>query len=115
MIKARSNAMTDSDWNVSFWFAVLSPVLGMLISRPSPGRPLKQRKENEWTRYLQLRRRAEPHTLEIAILTIPGLTTRGRAMASMATALCEVPERFVPECLLPQRRGRCGRSQQFPA
>jgi len=23
--------MTGSDWNVSFWFAVLSPVLGMLI------------------------------------------------------------------------------------
>jgi hypothetical protein len=23
--------MTDSDWSVSFWFAVLSPVLGMLI------------------------------------------------------------------------------------
>lgn len=31
MITTKSNAMTGSDWNVSFWFAVLSPVLGMLI------------------------------------------------------------------------------------
>jgi hypothetical protein len=31
MTKANSNAMTDSGWDVPFWFAVLSPVLGMLI------------------------------------------------------------------------------------
>jgi hypothetical protein len=31
MTKTKSNAITDSDWNVSLWFAVLSPVLGILI------------------------------------------------------------------------------------
>jgi hypothetical protein len=31
MITTNSKVMTDSDWKVSFWFAVLSPVLGMLI------------------------------------------------------------------------------------
>ena len=30
MTKTKSNA-TDSDWNVSFWFAVLSPVLRILV------------------------------------------------------------------------------------
>jgi hypothetical protein len=31
MITTKSNAMTDSGWNVSFWVAVLSPVLGILV------------------------------------------------------------------------------------
>ena len=31
MTKANSNAMTDSGWDVPFWFAVLSPVLGILV------------------------------------------------------------------------------------
>ncbi len=31
MTKTKSNAITDSDWNVSFWFAVLSPGLGILV------------------------------------------------------------------------------------
>ena len=31
MTKTRSNAINDSDWNVSFWFAILSPVLGILL------------------------------------------------------------------------------------
>jgi hypothetical protein len=31
MTKTKSNASTGSDWNVSFWFAVLSPVLGILV------------------------------------------------------------------------------------
>jgi hypothetical protein len=31
MTKTTSNAMTDSGWDVPFWFAVLSPVLGMLV------------------------------------------------------------------------------------
>jgi len=30
MTKTKCNAITDADWNVSFWFAVLSPVLGIL-------------------------------------------------------------------------------------
>jgi len=30
MIETKYNA-TDSDWNVSLWFAVLSPVLGILL------------------------------------------------------------------------------------
>ena len=30
MTKTNSNAMTDSGWDVPFWFAVLSPVLGMV-------------------------------------------------------------------------------------
>jgi len=30
MTKTKYNAITDSDWNVSLWFAVLSPVLGVL-------------------------------------------------------------------------------------
>jgi len=30
MTKTKSNAMTESGWNVSFWVAVLSPVLGIL-------------------------------------------------------------------------------------
>jgi RsiW-degrading membrane proteinase PrsW (M82 family) len=31
MTKTKSNAITDPGWNVPFWFAVLSPVLGILI------------------------------------------------------------------------------------
>jgi hypothetical protein len=31
MTKTKSNAITDSGWDVSFWFAVLSPVLGILL------------------------------------------------------------------------------------
>jgi len=31
MTETKYNAITDSDWNVSFWFAVLSPVLGVLV------------------------------------------------------------------------------------
>lgn len=31
MTKTRSNPITDSGFNVPFWFAVLSPVLGILV------------------------------------------------------------------------------------
>jgi hypothetical protein len=31
MTKTKPNVLTDSDWNVPFWFAVLSPVLGILV------------------------------------------------------------------------------------
>ena len=31
MTKTKFNAITGSGWNVPFWFAVLSPVLGILI------------------------------------------------------------------------------------
>jgi hypothetical protein len=31
MTKTKPNAITDSDWNIHFWFAVLSPVLGILV------------------------------------------------------------------------------------
>jgi hypothetical protein len=31
MTKTNSNALTYSGWDVPFWFAVLSPVLGMLV------------------------------------------------------------------------------------
>ena len=31
MTKTKSNAMADSGWNVSLWFAVLSPALGILV------------------------------------------------------------------------------------
>ena len=30
MTKTQSNAITDLDWDVSFWFAVLSPVFRIL-------------------------------------------------------------------------------------
>ena len=30
MTRTRSNAIHDSGWDVSFWFAILSPVLGIL-------------------------------------------------------------------------------------
>lgn len=31
MNKAKFNSISDSEWDVSFWFAVLSPVLGILV------------------------------------------------------------------------------------
>jgi RsiW-degrading membrane proteinase PrsW (M82 family) len=31
MTKTKSNDSTDSAWNGPFWFAVLSPVLGILV------------------------------------------------------------------------------------
>ena len=31
MTKTKSNAITGSGWDVSFWFAVLSPALGILV------------------------------------------------------------------------------------
>lgn len=31
MTKTKSNAITGSGWDVSFWFAVLSPVLGIVV------------------------------------------------------------------------------------
>ena len=31
MTKTKYDAITDSNWNVSLWFAVLSPVLGILL------------------------------------------------------------------------------------
>jgi hypothetical protein len=31
MTKTKSNAITDSGWDAPFWFAVLSPVLGILV------------------------------------------------------------------------------------
>ena len=30
MTKTKSTAITDTGWDVSFWFAVLSPLLGIL-------------------------------------------------------------------------------------
>ena len=27
----KSNTITDSNWDIPFWFAVLSPVLGILV------------------------------------------------------------------------------------
>jgi len=30
MIKTKSNAITNSGWDLSFWFAILSPLLGIL-------------------------------------------------------------------------------------
>jgi hypothetical protein len=31
MTKAKPNAVTDSEWDLSFWFVILSPVLGILV------------------------------------------------------------------------------------
>jgi len=31
MTKPKSTTITDSGWNVSLWFAVLSPALGILV------------------------------------------------------------------------------------
>jgi hypothetical protein len=30
MTKTKSNGITDAGWDIPFWFAVLSPVLGIL-------------------------------------------------------------------------------------
>ena len=30
MTKTKSNVITDTGWDVAFWFAVLSPVFGMV-------------------------------------------------------------------------------------
>ena len=32
MNKTKSNAVTDSGWDFPFWFAVLSPELGILVA-----------------------------------------------------------------------------------
>ena len=32
MIRTKSNAAPDSGWDVAFWFAVLSPVIGVLVA-----------------------------------------------------------------------------------
>jgi RsiW-degrading membrane proteinase PrsW (M82 family) len=31
MTKAKSNTIADASWDIPFWFAVFSPVLGMLV------------------------------------------------------------------------------------
>ena len=31
MTKTQSNTITGAGWDISFWFAVLSPVLGILV------------------------------------------------------------------------------------
>jgi len=31
MTKRKSDVITDSSWDIPFWFAVFSPVLGILI------------------------------------------------------------------------------------
>jgi hypothetical protein len=31
MTKTKFNVITDSGWDIPFWFAVLSPVLGILM------------------------------------------------------------------------------------
>jgi hypothetical protein len=31
MTKTKSNAIVDPGWDIAFWFAVLSPVLGILV------------------------------------------------------------------------------------
>jgi hypothetical protein len=31
MKKTKSNAVTNSGWDISFWFAVFSPALGILV------------------------------------------------------------------------------------
>ncbi len=49
------------------------------------------------------------HAWEIWILAIFGLASRQRTMEYVAPALFEVSEPFAQGCLLPQRRGRCGR------
>jgi hypothetical protein len=34
MIRTKLNPVADSGWDVAFWFAVLSPVIGVLVARP---------------------------------------------------------------------------------
>jgi hypothetical protein len=31
MIRAKLNPVTDSGWDISFWFAILSPIIGVLV------------------------------------------------------------------------------------
>jgi len=31
MTKTKSNTIADSSWDIPFWFAVLSPVLGIVV------------------------------------------------------------------------------------
>ena len=31
MLRTKSNTIADSGWDPAFWFAVLSPVLGILV------------------------------------------------------------------------------------
>jgi hypothetical protein len=31
MTKTKPNAITGADWDIPFWFAVLSPVLGIVV------------------------------------------------------------------------------------
>jgi RsiW-degrading membrane proteinase PrsW (M82 family) len=31
MIKTKPNAITEAGWDIPFWFAVLSPVLGIVV------------------------------------------------------------------------------------
>jgi hypothetical protein len=31
MIRTKSNTITDTDWDLAFWFVVLSPVVGILV------------------------------------------------------------------------------------
>jgi len=31
MIRTKLNSVTDPGWDVSFWFAVLSPLIGILV------------------------------------------------------------------------------------
>jgi hypothetical protein len=32
MIRTKLNPVADSGWDVAFWFAVLSPVIGVLVA-----------------------------------------------------------------------------------
>jgi hypothetical protein len=36
MMKTKSNAMADSGWDFAFWFAVLSPALGIVVGFLAP-------------------------------------------------------------------------------
>jgi len=31
MTKTKSNTVTEAGWDISFWFAVLSPIIGALL------------------------------------------------------------------------------------
>ena len=36
MIRTKSNVTPDSGWNVAFWFAVLSPLISVLLGLLAP-------------------------------------------------------------------------------
>jgi hypothetical protein len=36
MTKTKSDAVTGSSWDIAFWFAVLSPVIGVLVGLLAP-------------------------------------------------------------------------------